>query len=410
MEGDAEDMSNTAATSRGPSEIDDEALTDLALRLVGAASPSGHERDVAAIVRAALERLGFDVEVDVLGNVVGTLYAGPGPCILLDSHMDTVGVTDPAAWSFDPAGELADGRLYGRGAMDMKGPLAASIHGVAALRHRLTGGRLVVCGSIAEELVEGPATVAVAEQVRPDAVIICEATSCRVAVGQRGRAEITVDVAGIPTHSSRPDLGVNAAEAMADVVRELRGIDLAPPHPGLRPAVLVLTDILSRPYPGLSVVPDRCVATYDRRTLPGESEADVLAPIRAALERALRGHSGAVGYASIAIDLIESYTGQRVEAPNFAPAWWAGDDAPIVRAALAGLRAAGLPAETTVWDFCTNGSGTAGRLGLPTVGYGPGEEELAHRIDEHIELAALHVGARGYAAIVQSLSGAGAAG
>lgn len=393
----------TSAPGSNVVSIDDAALTDLALRLVGAASPSGQEGAVAGIIREALEQLGFHVEVDDLGNVIGTLDAGPGPCVLLDSHMDTVGVTDPSEWSFDPRGELSGGRLYGRGAMDMKGPLAASIHGVAALRERLSAGRVVVCSSIAEELVEGPVTKVVAERLQPDVVLICEATGGRVSVGQRGRAEITIDVAGRPTHSSRPDLGVNAAEAMADIVRELRSVELPPPHPGLSPAILVLTDIISRPYPGLSVVPDRCVATYDRRTLPGESEADVLAPIRAALERVLGEHPGARATATIGVDVFESYSGVRLEAPNFAPAWWTGPDAPIVRAALSALRAAGLPADTTAWDFCTNGSGTAGQLGLPTLGFGPGHEELAHRVDEHIGLTDLHEGAGGYAAIVEAL-------
>lgn len=396
-------MTDTAAPTTAPPVIDEAGLTDLARRLVGAASPSGQEGEVADITREALEQFGFEVEIDALGNVTGTLDAGPGPCILLDSHMDTVGVTNPAAWSFDPRGELADGRLYGRGAMDMKGSLAASIHGIAALRERLPNGRIVVCGSIAEELVEGPVTEIVARRVQPDAVIICEATSRRVAVGQRGRAEITIDVAGQPTHSSRPDLGINAAEVMVDIVREVRGATLPAAHPGLSNAILVLTDIVSRPYPGLSVVPDRCLATYDRRTLPGETEDDVLAPIHAAIARALEHHAGATATASIAVDTFDSYRGEPFQAVNFAPAWWAGEDAPVVRRARAGLRAAGLPDETTAWDFCTNGSGTAGRLGLPTLGYGPGREELAHRVDEYIDLQDLHAGAYGYAAIVEAL-------
>lgn len=397
----------TSTSQPGRMLIDEPALTELALRLVTAASPSGQEAAVAAITREALVDLGFDVHVDELGNVIGRLDAGPGPCVLLDSHMDTVGVTDPTAWSYDPAGELADGRLYGRGAMDMKGPLAASIHGVAALREELSTGQIVICASVAEELVEGPVTRAVAERIQPDAVVICEATSGRISVGQRGRAEVTIEVSGKPSHSSRPDLGINAAEVMADIVCRLRWVDLPPRHPGLSPAILVLTDIISRPYPGLSVVPDRCVATYDRRTLPGEAGADVLTPIQATVDRVLAEYPGAEGRASIAVDVFETYKGMRLEAPNFAPAWWTGADAAIVRAALAGLRGAGLPAETTAWDFCTNGSGTAGHLGLPTLGFGPGHEELAHRIDEHIDLTDLHTGARGYTAIVQALVSAG---
>ncbi|HWK27820.1 MAG TPA: YgeY family selenium metabolism-linked hydrolase [Solirubrobacter sp.] len=383
--------------------IDRDAVADLALRLVGAASLSGQEGEVAAIVRDALAQLGFDVAVDRYGNVTGTLDAGPGPCLLLDSHMDTVGVTDPAAWTRDPAGEIADGKLYGRGAMDMKGQLAACIHGIAALRGTLRCGRIVVSASIAEELAEGPALLPVLEAARPDRVVICEATGLRLARAQRGRAEIVVEVGGSPTHSARPELGVNAAEAMADAIHALRGIAL-PRHALLGEGILVLTDVISRPYPGLSVVPDRCVATYDRRTLPGESEEDVLGPLRAAVEAAVAPY-GATGRVSIAVDRYDTYTGAHMEAPNFAPAWELDPDAPELAAALTALRAAGIDRGLGHWAFCTNGSGSAGTLGLTTLGFGPGDEELAHRVDEHMDLDELALGARGYAALGEALTG-----
>jgi putative selenium metabolism hydrolase len=256
-------------------DIDRSALEAFVFELVRTPSPSGEEGAVAVLVRAELERLGYTVEIDALGNVVGTLDAGPGPCVLLDAHMDTVGVTDRAAWSADPAGELRDGRLYGRGSTDMKGPLAALVHGAAAAP--LRGGRVVVSASIAEEMIEGFATVEVARRVRPDVAVICEPSSRRVVVGQRGRAELVVEVDGRPSHSSRPDLGVNAVEAMADVLRAAREVEL-PSHPELGQAILVPTDIVSRPFPALSVLPDRCTVTFDRRTLPGEGEPEVLEP------------------------------------------------------------------------------------------------------------------------------------
>jgi putative selenium metabolism hydrolase len=376
--------------------FDPEALEAFALDLVRTPSPSGEEGAVAALVRAELERLGYAVETDALGNVVGTLDAGPGPCVLFDAHMDTVGVTDPAAWSADPAGEIRDGRLYGRGAMDMKGPLAALVHGAAAAP--LTRGRVVVSASIAEEMIEGFATVAVARRVRPDVAVICEASGRRVVVGQRGRAELIVEVTGRPTHSSRPDLGVNAVEAMADALRAARGIEL-PSHPELGPAILVPTDVISRPYPALSVVPDRCTATFDRRTLPGEGEEDVLAPLRAAVEEAV-AHHGAAARVSIAVDRFDSYSGAPVAAPNFAAAWLTARGEGPARTALDALGA-----EPAYWSFCTNGSGTAA-LGIPTIGFGPGDETLAHRTDEFIALDELLQGARAYATLARALTDA----
>lgn len=374
--------------------MDTARLEAFTLDLVRTPSPSGREGDVAALVRAEMERLGYDVEVDELGNVVGTLDAGPGPCVLFDAHMDTVGVTDPGAWSADPAGELRDGRLYGRGSTDMKGPLAALIHGAAAAPPR--SGRVVVSASIAEEMIEGFATVAVARRARPDVAVICEPSSRRVVVGQRGRAELIVEVDGRPSHSSRPDLGVNAVDAMADVLRAARELEL-PSHPQLGQAILVATDVISRPFPALSVLPDRCTVTFDRRTLPGEGEAEVLEPLRAAVDAAVAPH-GATGRVEIGVDRFDAYTGAPVEAPNFAPAWYTGADAPVARAALDALGA-----EPGLWVFCTNGSATAA-LGIATIGYGPGDETLAHRVDEHIELAELHAGARGYAALAAALT------
>ncbi len=289
----------------------------------------------------------------------------------------------------------------------MKGPLAAAVYGVAALKGKISRGKVVVSATVAEELVEGPATERVAERVRPDFALICEATSLKVARGQRGRAELEVEVFGRSTHSSRPDLGTNAAEAMSDVVRALREVPV-PTHEVLGKGILVLTDVISRPYPGLSVVPDYCKATFDRRTLPGETEKTVLEPVREALQRALEG-TGASGNVSLSEDNFECYTGAEVRAANFSPAWFYELQAPVVRRALDGVRSAGLSEEESHYAFCTNGSGTAGRLGIPTVGFGPGNEELAHRVDEYIEVGQLADGARGYASIMEALTESGTA-
>ncbi len=375
-------------------DLDRSALEAFTFDLVRTPSPSGEEGAVAERVRAEMVRLGYAVEVDALGDVVGTLDAGPGPCVLFDAHMDTVGVTDPSAWSADPAGEVRDGRLYGRGSTDMKGPLAALIHGAAAAA--LKGGRVVVSASIAEEMIEGFATVEVARRVAPDVAVICEPSSRRVVVGQRGRAELVVEVEGRPSHSSRPDLGVNAVEAMADALLAARSLEL-PAHPELGQAILVPTDVISRPFPALSVLPDRCTVTFDRRTLPGEGEQEVLAPLRAAVEAAVAPH-GATGRVEVGVDRFDAYTGAPVEARNFAPAWWTGADHPVARTALEAVGG-----EPGLWVFCTNGSGTAA-LGIVTIGYGPGDETLAHRVDEHIELDELHAGALGYAALAAALT------
>ncbi|MEW9501721.1 YgeY family selenium metabolism-linked hydrolase [Jeotgalibacillus marinus] len=364
-------------------------------------SISGEEGSVAKVIAEEMKKLGFEVTTDALGNVIGELNLGPGPCILIDSHMDTVGVTDSSKWTYNPEGEIVDNRLYGRGTMDMKGPLAASVYGAAALKDKLKGGRILVSASIAEELVEGAATVKIAEAVNPDYAIICEATNLKIARGQRGRGEVKIEIFGVPTHSSRPELGINAAELMADVSTALRAIE-PPSHEVLGKGILVLTDVLSTPYPANSVVPDYCISTYDRRTLPGETAESILKPIEQIVAQTLEPYK-VEWKVSLAVDEFDSYTGQRVEAENFAAAWYYEQTEPLVQFAQSGLKKINQSSDLSYYAFCTNGSGTAGDLKIPTIGYGPGNEELAHRIDEYIDLDELETGAHGYAAIIESI-------
>jgi putative selenium metabolism hydrolase len=375
-------------------------LTDLALRLVATPSLSTEEGDCAALVADELRQRGMAVDIDPMGNVVGRLELGPGPTVMIDCHLDTVPVVDASEWTREPYGEVVDGRLYGRGAVDMKGPMAAVIHAIGALTG--TGhGTVVFAGTVAEELVEGPAALEVASAVHPDYVVICEPSQRRIARGQRGRAEVVVDVRGISSHSAYPDEGVNAAEVMADIVTALRGLTPSVDET-LGEGILVLIDLKSEPYPSLSTLPERCRATFDRRTLVGETEDDVLRPVREVADRvaAAWGASATVG---LARHRHTSYAGHVVETTKFAPAWLFAEEDRVVTGAVDGLTEAGLDAVVTHYRFCTNGSGTAGRLGIPTIGYGPGHEDQAHTVDEHIALADLELGARGYAAILSAL-------
>ncbi|MBF4761618.1 YgeY family selenium metabolism-linked hydrolase [Nocardioides islandensis] len=375
-------------------------LTQLALRLIATPSLSTEEGDCAALVAEELRRLGLTVDVDEMGNVVGRLELGPGPTVMVDCHLDTVPVVDASEWTRAPYGEVVDGRLYGRGAVDMKGPMAAVLEAIDAIR-TTDRGTLVFAGTLAEELVEGPATIAVAGAVQPDYVVICEPSQRRVARGQRGRAEVAVEIHGLSSHSAYPSEGVNAAEVMTDVITGLRALRPIVDST-LGEGILVLIDLKSEPYPSLSTVPERCRATFDRRTLVGESQDDVLGPIREVVDRVTAAW-GATGTVEVVAHRHTNYSGTVVETTKFAPAWLFSHDDPVVARAVAGLGEAGLDAVVTHYRFCTNGSATAGRLGIPTIGYGPGHEDQAHKVDEHIDLDDLRLGARGYVAILTAL-------
>lgn len=380
--------------------INESELHTLLLRLIATQSLSTREGECALLVADELRRLGMDVDTDSMGNVVGRLHLGPGPTVMIDCHLDTVPVVDVAAWTTAPSGEIRDGRVYGRGAVDMKGPMAAVIQAIEAIRETCNG-TVVFAGTVAEELVEGPAAIEVAQSVAPDFVLICEPSQRRIARGQRGRAEIVVDVRGVSSHSAYPDEGINAAEVMADVITELRR--LTPPQDAtLGAGILVLTDVKSDPYPSLSTVPQRCRATFDRRTLVGESEPEILGPIQNIVSE-VAATWGTSGTARVATHRHTTYTGRDVETTKFAPAWLYDHHHAVVARAVQGLTSAGLDAVVTHYQFCTNGSGTAGRLQIPTIGYGPGHEDQAHKVDEFIELSDLHLGVRGYIAILTAL-------
>lgn len=382
-------------------------VVELVRRLVAAPSDAAvGEQAAIAIAQEAMEALGFhDVQVDPLGNLTGRI---PGTssagCVLLDGHVDTVGVGDASAWASDPYRmETRGTRLYGRGVSDMKGSIAAMIYGAARLKDDPIACDVVVSVSIAEEMVEGYALGHVLDRYQPKAVIIGESTSLELARAQRGRAEVLVETFGTPAHSSTPQLGRNAIKPMATLISILSSLPM-PSDDLLGPAILEVTDILSRPYPALSVIPDHCMATFDRRMLVGETDEDVLSEVQAILDTCMQDDPSLDARASIAVDRFQTWTGFTVEAPNCAPAWRMADDSPIVQAGIAALTQAGLLPILSHYSFCTNGSESAGRRGIPTIGFGPGDEAEAHRIDESLEISHLHASVTGYEMLARVLA------
>ncbi len=379
----------------------------LCQNLIRAKGYSGEEAGTAQVLQAYFNTQGFDeITVDVYGNSVGVIHGNrPGPCIVFDGHMDTVPVNE-ADWSRPPfAAEVTDGRIYGRGTSDMKGALAAMCC-AASFFARKTGrdfpGTVVVAGVVQEELFEGVAARAVSKAYKPDYVIIGEASALNVKIGQRGRAEIVVETFGTTAHSAHPEKGNNAVYSMCKVVEAIGRLPVTH-HPKLNDGILVLTDIKSDPYPGSSCVPAYCKATYDRRTLVGETGESVLAPIQACLEALMQADPTVQAKASYAKGTGLCYTGTQVDAEKFYPAWLYGEQEPFVKACLDELHAQGFTPEVTVYDFCTNGSHYAGEAGIPTIGLGPSQEDLAHTVDEYIEIDQLTKAVECYMAIMKAL-------
>lgn len=380
--------------------MDSEKMIEFAQALVQRPSLSGEEGDVAQRVAAEMQALDFDqVTVDENGSVIGIIEgAAAGKTLLLDAHIDTVGVAEGVAWRHDPfAAEIVDEAIIGRGAADMKGALAAMIHAAAAADRSKLRGRIAVSATTLEEVLEGVTLGTVMQQVQPDFVVIGEATDLNLNRGGRGRAEVHLATIGRPAHSSSPHLGRNAILDMMKVIAAIDTISL-PSDPLMGPAILALTDIISDPYPGYSVIPSLCKVTYDRRLLPGETPEQVLDAIRE-----LPGVQGIQLEATIAVGAHLAYTGKTLHSPKFFPAWVFSESDWYVQHALAGLHQVGLQPQVSAYRFCTNGAYSAGIAGVPTVGFGPATEGDAHVVDERLRLEDLMAAARGYFGIIHSV-------
>lgn len=383
-------------------DIQTQSIITLTQQLVQISSESGREEKIAAFLSKEMLALGFDnVWSDEHGSVVGEIHcARSGPTILLDAHIDTVGVAPGVAWKYDPyGGELVDGRIYGRGASDMKGALGAMLAAAAALDRDRLAGRVIVVGSVLEEVLEGVALKAVMDATGPDYVVIGEASELRLVRGGRGRAEIHLETIGRPSHSSAPQNGVNAVHAMITAIQAIDTLEL-PTHPVIGEAIMALTDIISEPYPGHSVIPSRCHATYDRRLMPGETRESVLESLVG-----LPTIPEARLNVAIAEGEYTSFTGTVLRSEKWFPAWLLETTDPFVQKAAAGLQKAGLVVDYDTYRFCTNAAYSIGTASVPTVGFGPSCEDLVHISDEYIQVEQLLTAARGYKGIVESVLG-----
>lgn len=377
-------------------------------KMIRQRSYSGEEDKVAAVMKEFSDANGFtDVHVDKYGNCICHIKGKqPGPKILFDGHMDTVPVPDTASWEHDPFGaEIIDGKMYGRGTSDMKGALSSMMAAAAFYAKDCDydfKGDIYVAGVVHEECFEGVAAREISAHVKPDYVIIGEASQLNIKIGQRGRGEIQVETFGEPAHSASPDEGVNAVYKMCRVIEAIRGL-VPPTHPVLGDGILELVDIKSSPYPGASVVPDYCRATYDRRLLVGETKESVLAPLQELLDNMMKEDSQLKAKVSFVTMEEECYTGNKIASERFFPGWLYDKEDAFIQDTYKEMKELGFEPTITNYDFCTNGSHYAGEAGIKTLGLGPSKETLAHKINEYIEIDQLVKATQCYYGTIKAL-------
>ncbi len=361
---------------------------------------------MASTVREAMLALGYDsVEVDHYGNVIGKITFSSDPGVLLmEAQMDQVEVQDPSDWSCYPYGAFMErGRIYGRGASDQKGSLSAMIQAGAALKESAAEelcGCLLVAATVQQERFEGVSSRPIAQRYHPDRVIVGEASGLKIERGQRGRAEVVVETLGRMAHSANPGYGANAALHMVSLLSRLMTQFVPKKDPFLGEGILELTHLVSFPERNTGVVPGRCRAVFDRRLLLGETKPEVLNEI-CHLVKEVRQDLPELDARVFLSDFEDfCYTGLPVRGEHFFPAWLLDEAHPFVRSGLRGLETVGLEASLSgKAGFGTNGSFYGGVAGIPTIGFGPSVESLAHVVDEYIEMDQLFKGFLGYCGI-----------
>jgi putative selenium metabolism hydrolase len=359
--------------------------------LVTIPSPSRGERLACERVMREMERLGYrDVHLDEMGNVLGRFGSGPRQ-LAFDAHIDTVGISNPMRWKYDPfRGVVSGGILFGRGASDQKGGLAAVVYGVAlAARIGLPDDFTVwVAATVNGEDCVGLAWQYLVNEtdLRPEAVVIAMPSHLGVCHGQRGRMEIEVETRGVSTHGSQPDRGTNAIYLMTPIVDQLAELHghLAVEHPKLGRGSIAVTEFCSR-SPSLTAIPDESRIHIDRRLTIGETPEAALAEIRAL---------PAVAAAGAEVRLLDysqpSWRGFAYPTDKVFPAWESPSDGPAVGAAVATARRV-LDREPRILrsKFSSSGCATSGLFGIPTIGFGPGDEIHSHTVNDQIALAQL---------------------
>lgn len=389
-------------------EIDTDGLIKFAQNLAATPSVSGTEQAAVELTASEMDRVGFDeVTIDAVGNCVGYVGSGPGPRLLIDGHIDSIPLHSEEKWTVDPfGGVIRDGRLYGLGICDQKASIAAAAHGLAAAKAAgKLCGRIALVASVNEEDIEGAALSGVVDIFEPTWAITTEPSDTRLCIGQRGRAKLSVTVTGRSCHAGHSGEGINAAEALAELIVQVRQLD-HPFHPRLGRRDITCIDVASFPYPSVSTVPGYALARFDCRFVPGETPESLVETIRSAAEQAWASWREPPDLEiSVVQAEFRSWRGGKFSLPEFEHAWWTPEGTPLVEGARAALRSVGLDPTPRHYSFCTNGSFLCGSRSIPTIGFGVGEEHIAHQVDEYVTLQSLTSGAEGFAAIATHLMG-----
>ena len=366
-------------------------------KLVKIKSTSMNEKDVQLELKRQMEEAGFDeVRIDGLGNVIGRI--GNGKKILaIDGHMDTVDVGNIDNWDFDPfSGEIKDGYVLGRGTVDQEGGPAAAVTSGKILKELGFDKDLTfyVVGTVMEEDCDGLCWKYLVEEekLKPDFVISTEPTNLNIYRGHRGRMEIVVKFRGVSCHGSAPERGKNAVYMAARAALEIEKLnERLKSDEFLGKGTVTISEIKSG-SPSLCAVADYAQFHLDRRLTWGETKESAVAEI----EEIVKDMDAKV---EVLYYEEEAWTGIKYGMEKYYPTWKIEESEHVVQAGVKAFE--GLFNKKPLvdkWTFSTNGVTINGYYGIPLIGFGPGNEVLAHAPNEKVLVSDLVAASAFYAA------------
>ncbi len=354
-------------------------------KLIQIKSLSGEEEAVVQAIKTMMEEAGFDeARIDGLGNVIGRIGKGK-KVIAIDGHIDTVDLGNREDWDFDPlSGEIKDGFVLGRGASDQKGGPAAFITAGRILKEMGLENDVTIyfTGTVMEEDCDGLCWKYIIneEKIKPDCVIITEPTNLNIYRGQRGRMEIEISFYGLSSHGSAPERGKNAiymaskASLEIEKLNERLAVDLF-----LGKGSVTVTEFVSS-SPSLCAVSDFARIHLDRRLTWGEDK-----------ELALNQVKEVVKGMDAKVELLNyektSFTGLKYGMEKYYPTWKIEEDHQVIKSGVKTFSDLfNQKTKVDKWTFSTNGVTINGVHKIPVIGFGPGNEELAHAPNEKVPI------------------------
>ena len=351
--------------------------------LVKIKSLSCGEEQVQHKLKDQMEQAGFDeVRIDGLGNVIGRIGSGK-KILAIDGHMDTVDMGNTDNWDFDPlGGEIGDGFVHGRGTVDQEGGVAAAVTACRIIRELGLARDLTiyVVGSVMEEDCDGLCWKYIVEEekIKPDVVISTEPTNLNIYRGHRGRMEMHVHFYGVSSHGSAPERGKNAIYMASRTALEIEKLnERLTTDEFLGKGSVTISEFISG-SPSLCAVADYARLHLDRRLTWGETKDSAVKEVEALL-------TGMNAKVEVLTYSEKAWTGLEYGMEKYYPTWKIPEDHEMVQTGARTFeRLFSKKPLIDKWTFSTNGVTINGIYGIPVVGFGPGNEVLAHAPNEKV--------------------------